>query len=84
MDGRDLRDPGPLMACSCRNVSLCDGLEDVPADSSFYLQVGECQKEESRSGKQGSRGRGDLWVHSQGDQGGGGGGYVWVTGKKRR
>lgn len=35
---------------------------------SFYLQVGECQKEGSSSGKQGSQGRGDLWVRSQGDQ----------------
>lgn len=33
---------------------------------SFHLQVGECQKEGSGSGKQGSRGRGDLWVLSQG------------------
>lgn len=35
---------------------------------SFHLQVGECQKEGSGSGKQGSRGRGDLWVLSQGGQ----------------
>lgn len=38
---------------------------------SFHLQVGECQKERSGSGKQGSQGRGDLWVRSQGDQKGG-------------
>lgn len=36
-----------------------------------YLQVGECQKEGSGSSKQGSQGRGDLWVHSQGDRKGG-------------
>lgn len=35
---------------------------------SFCLQVGERQKEGRGSGKQGSRGRCDLWVHSQGDR----------------
>lgn len=35
---------------------------------SFHLQVGECQKEGSSSGKQGPRGRDDLWILSQGGQ----------------
>lgn len=38
--------------------------------SFFNLQVGECQEEGSSSGKQDSQGRGDLWVHSQGDRSG--------------
>lgn len=57
----------------------CKGFVEQPASkaksskicssfSSSYLQVGECQKEGSGSGKQGSQGRGDLWVRSQGDK----------------